>query len=293
MGIFGSKQNVVPTTLACTMPSKLGVRMMHLLADKKDESGNKQCADVRSTIDRFAPLGFLESTKTKRESGVTTYTYTYAWPLPADETVARLLAGVWKYTTTRRVVKERDNTGGGLMYTAKDGRRVVPLRQMISGTDGWYPAPIDTSEVEVDVTQFNWSYVKKELEKTLTRERWEAWRSREASLLNMYSSSGAASSAAAKTGAASGTPATGVPRRKQMIVARWENTVGAILFHYQAVMREAICTLSQQCREAQTQYGFREKRGPTKRAPTKRAKKGPTKSAKNGGTSPRVESRHK
>jgi hypothetical protein len=188
----------------------------------------------------------------------------------------------------RRVVTEKDNTGGGLVHTAKDGTRVVSLEQMTSGTDGWYPAPIDTSEVEVDVTQFNWSYVKKELEKTLTRERWEAWRSREATKYNMYSAGAASSGAVAKPGASSGTPAAGVPRRKQMIVARWENTVGAILFHYQAVMREAICTLSRQCREAQTQYGLREKK-PTKRAhaPQKGPhKKGPhKKSAKTAGRS--------
>jgi hypothetical protein len=236
---------VVPTTLACTMPSKLGVRMMHLLAVDKSSviSASKQCADVRSTIDRFAPLGFLESIKTKREQGVTTYTYTYAWPLPRDETIARLLAGIWKHTTTRRVVKERDNTGGGLMYTAADGKRVVPLKQMISGTNGWYPAPIDTDEVEADVTEFQWDYVKQELEKTLTRERWQKWRDREAS---GYSASGAASA----TGAASGAGAlSGVPPRKQVVFARWENTVGAIILHYKAVMREAICTLSQQCRE--------------------------------------------
>jgi hypothetical protein len=247
MGIFGSKQNVVPTTLACTMPSKLGVRMMHLMAvDKKDESGSKQCADVRSTIDRFAPLGFLEGMQTKREGGVTTYTYTYAWPLPADKTIARLLAGIWKYTTTRRVVKERDNTGGGLMYTSADGRRVVPLGQMISGTNGWYPAPIETNEVEADVTVFKWDYVRAELEKTLTRERWEAWRNREVA---SYSASGATGGANGASAAGGAGALSGVPRRKQVVFARWENTVGAIILHYQAVTREAICTLSQQCRE--------------------------------------------
>jgi hypothetical protein len=255
MGIFGSKQNVVPTTLACTMPSKLGVRMMHLLAVDKSSviSANKQCADVRSTIDRFAPLGFLESIKTKREQGVATYTYTYAWPLPADETIARLLAGIWKHTTTRRVVKERDNTGGGLMYTAADGKRVVPLGQMISGTNGWYPAPIETDEVEADVAEFRWDYVKGELEKTLTRERWQRWRNREASgypSYPSYSATGAASATGASGGAsAAGGALSGVPPRKQIVFARWENTVGAIILHYKAVTREAICTLSQQCRE--------------------------------------------
>ena len=248
MGIFGSKQNVVPTTEACTMPGKRGV--YHLLAlDKKSAlSANKQCADVRSTIVWFAPLGVLEGIRMKRGRGVATYTYTYAWPPPRDETIARLLAGIWKYTGMRRVVTETDNTGGGLVYTA-GGTRVVSLERMISGPSGWYPAPIESSEVEVDVTQFNWDYVKKELERTLTRERWDAWRSREA---NTYSSSGAASGA-------------GAPRRKQKIVATWENTIGAILLHYRAVMHEAICTLSRQCREAQTRYGFREKRGPHKK----------------------------
>ncbi len=291
MGIFGSKQSVVPTTEACTMPRKRG--KYHLLAmDKSTLSANKECADVRSTIGWFAPLGVLEGLKKKRERGVTTYTYTYAWPPPRDETIAGLLAGIWKFTEMRRVVTEKDNTGGGLVYTAKDGTRVVSLEQMISGTNGWYPAPIDTSEVEVDVTQFNWGYVKKELEKTLTREKWEAWRSREANLLNMYSSSGAASSGAAAK------PGAGVPRRKQMIVARWENTVGAILFHYQAVMREAICTLSQQCREAQTQYGFSGEKGPQQKGPQQKGpqqkgpqQKGPHKKRKKtaGRSSPRVE----
>ena len=266
MGIFGSKQNVVPTTVACTMPRKRGHRMHLLAVDESGSSGSKQCADVRSTIDWFAPLGFLESMKLKTERGVTTYTYTYAWPLPPDETIARLLAGIWKYTETRRVVTERDNTGGGLMYTAVGGNRIVSLGQMISGPSGWYPAPIETSEVEADVTQFKWDYVKKELEKTLTRDRWNAWRSREA---NTYSATGATSVTGA---AASG---AGAPRRKQIIVARWENTVGAILLHYQAVMHEAICTLSQQCRE-----GAPTKRAPTKGGPTKRA---PTKSAKRRG----------
>jgi len=268
MGIFGSKQSVVPTTLACTVPqskagANAGAHLMHLLP--MEDSVGKECADVRSTISSFAPLGFLESAKTTQtERGMTRHTYTYAWPPPRDETIAGLLAGIWKHTTTKRVVTQRDDTGGGFAYTAVGGRRVVPLKQVISG---WYPVPIETIEVEADVGHFKWEYVKEALEKKLTRERWDAWRNREAA---SYSASGA--TGGARVGMRT---TTSTLRRKLIIVATWENTVGAILLHYKRVTHEAICTLSQQCREAQTRYGFREKGAPTKRAPTKRAKSPP------------------
>lgn len=281
MGIFGSK-HVVPTTLACTVPQKaaatgvLGPHRIHLLA--MDDSRGKECAEVRSTISSFAPLGFLESaTTTETELGVTRYTYTYAWPPPRDETIAGLLAGIWTHTTTKRVVTARDDTAGGFVYTAVGGRRVVPLKQVISG---WYPVPIETIEVETDVGDFQWEYVRKTLERTLTRERWDKWRSREAA---SYSAGGATGGASMLTGAGGASGAW----RKQKVVATWENTVGAILLHYKRVMREAICTLSSKCHEEsdgdaaplllpQTQYGKKRARKKSQKAQTqygKRARK--------------------
>lgn len=252
MGIFGSK-HVVPTTLACTVPQKaaatgvLGPHRIHLLA--MDDSKGKECAEVRSTISSFAPLGFLESaTTTKNELGVTRHTYTYAWPPPRDETIAGLLAGIWTHTTTKRVVTARDDTAGGFVYTAVGGRRVVPLKQMTSGANGWYPVPIETIEVETDVGDFQWEYVRKTLERTLTRERWDKWRSREAASYSAGAATGGASGVSMLTGAGMLTGASGA-WRKQKIVATWENTVGAILLHYKRVMREAICTLSSKCHE--------------------------------------------
>ena len=224
MGIFSSKQPVVSTTVACTVPRSklLGIHLVAL-----DDSGHKQCAEVRSDISSFAPLGVLESVKTKPELGAITYAYTYTWPLPRDETMATALSGIWRYTTTRRVVTQKDDTGGGFVYTAVGGRRIVPLRQMAYGITGWYPAPIETDLVYADVQQFRWSDVRNTLEKTLTREKWDAWRGREATSIDLGP----------------------VPHRKRIVFRKWENTVGAIILHYQAVMHEAICILSQQCRE--------------------------------------------
>ena len=90
---------------------------------------------------------------------------------------------------------------------------------------------------------FKWAHVRKTLEQSLTREKWQAWRDREATSYSAGGATGGVSGVSMLSGVSG---VSGV--RKQIVVAKWENTVGAILLHYQRVMHEAICTLSTKCR---------------------------------------------
>jgi hypothetical protein len=225
MGAIGSKQPVVPTTVACMVPQLApkpnGADYNHYYLLAVGTGGlRKECVHVPSTISSFSPIGLLTNVKTKGE--VTTYTF--AWPPPRDEALARLLAGIWKYTTAKHEVKRQDDTNGGILTTS-GGRWVVPLRHVIAG---WYPELIDTSEVEGDVIALRWREVRKAIEKALTRERWQAWRARiEPELAS-------------------------IPDEKRRIIARiirtWDNTVSKIMQHCHDEMRDQICALSTKCR---------------------------------------------
>ena len=104
---FGSKQSVVPTTFGVYRAADQGRRQgsAGAASHASPRDGRQRGQRVRGgPVDYKAASRRSGSWRRKTERGVTRHTYTYAWPPPRDETIARLLAGIWKHTTTKRVV---------------------------------------------------------------------------------------------------------------------------------------------------------------------------------------------
>jgi hypothetical protein len=164
------RSTLVPTTKACIIPTpRLTSKTRIYFLSLDDVRSLRECADVRTFIPRFVPIGSLVQPKraaTATPQNVkTTTSYQYTWPKPRDET----LASLWEHTTHTLKVTSTPGPSETHVY----GERVVSLDQMLGA---WYPVPLSVAEATRDSKQFAWHQTKLDLKKRLTEKKWLRWR---------------------------------------------------------------------------------------------------------------------